>query len=144
MMVAIREAEAGDADAVAQLWRACGLVVDYNDPHADFHFALDGAASTVLVAQGDAAIVGSVMVGHDGHRGWLYYVATAPDVQGQGVGRALVAAGEAWLRQRRVRKVQLMVRQTNSGVIAFYDRLGYIETPRVILSKWLEEGDADA
>jgi ribosomal protein S18 acetylase RimI-like enzyme len=79
------------------------------------------------------------MVGHDGHRGWLYYVASAPDHRGQGTGRTMVEAGEQWLRDRNVPKVQLMIRGTNATVVPFYERLGYEDAPRILMSKWLHQ-----
>ncbi len=80
------------------------------------------------------------MVGHDGHRGWLYYVAADPRSRGVGIGRQMVSAGEAWLRERGVVKVQLMVRPSNVSVVKFYERLGFDETPRTVMAKWLSEG----
>lgn len=134
----IRPAVPPDEAQVVALWRACGLVVSYNDPAADFRFAIGGAASAVLVGVGDTGgIVGSVMVGHDGHRGWLYYVAADPAARGRGIGRRMVAAAEAWLRQRGVVKAQLMVRETNTAVVSFYEHLGFEVTPRVVMAKWL-------
>ena len=133
----VRDALSADEGAVVALWRACGLVTAQNDPGGDFRFAMAQPNSTILVAEADRRIVGSVMVGHDGHRGWLYYVAAAPDARHAGVGRAIVAAGEQWLRARGVPKVQLMIRDTNAAVAPFYERLGYEETPRIIMSKWL-------
>jgi ribosomal protein S18 acetylase RimI-like enzyme len=115
-------------------------VASYNDPAADFRFAKAGACSDVLVAEDEPGrIYGSVMVGHDGHRGWLYYVAAAQDARGKGVGREIVAAGEQWLRERGVVKVQLMVRETNTGVVSFYEHIGYEVAPRVVMSKWLRQ-----
>ncbi len=142
--LAIGPAEAADeADAVA-LWRACGLVVAYNDPGADFRFARAGACSDVLLGR-DAGghVVGSVMVGHDGHRGWLYYVAADPDARGRGVGRCMVRAAEAWLAARGVAKVQLMVRPTNAAAVAFYERLGFKDAPRTIMARWLAPTPAE-
>jgi len=79
------------------------------------------------------------MVGHDGHRGWPYYVASTPDQQKNGTGQVMVEAGERWLRDRKVPKVQLMIRDTNATVVPFYERLGYEDPPRVIMSKWLHQ-----
>ena len=76
----------------------------------------------------------TVMVGHDGHRGWLYYVATDSTGRGEGFGRQMVAAAEDWLRLRRVEKAQLLVLQTNIQVISFYEHLGFEVTPRVLTS----------
>ncbi|MET0240993.1 MAG: GNAT family acetyltransferase [Sphingobium sp.] len=142
MPLSVREAAAIDEQQVVDLWEACDLTVSYNDPRADYRFALSGNASTVLVAQDDdRKIVGTVMVGHDGHRGWLYYLAADPEARGTGIGRLMVTAGENWLKQRRVRKVQLMVRPTNTAVVSFYDHLGYEDMPRVLMSKWLDKPD---
>jgi ribosomal protein S18 acetylase RimI-like enzyme len=140
MSLTVKTAVAEDEQAVVSLWRACDLVAPYNDPAADFRFAKAGPCSDVLVAVDDAGdVVGSVMVGHDGHRGWLYYVAASPASRGEGVGRIVVQAAENWLRQRGVVKVQLLVRETNTKVVSFYEHLGFEVAPRVVMSRWLGE-----
>jgi len=138
MDLTIEPADAADEDAVAALWRECGLTVPYNDPAADFRFALGREASDVLVAREDGRVVATAMIGHDGHRGWLYYVAVAPALQGKGIGAQIVAAGEEWLKERGVVKVQLLVRETNTRVVAFYEKLGFEVAPRVVMSKWID------
>ncbi|MHB1302807.1 MAG: GNAT family acetyltransferase [Acidiphilium sp.] len=139
MPVIVRSAGPEDELEIVELWRACGLVASYNDPGADFRFARGGACSDVLIGEDEGGrICGSVMVGHDGHRGWLYYVAAAPGSRGNGIGRLMVQAAEAWLRQRGVAKVQLMVRETNGRVVPFYERLGFKVAPRTVMEKWLE------
>ncbi len=137
----VRPATAEDEPAVVALWRECNLVASYNDPAADFRFARAGACSTVLVGELAGRIQGSVMVGHDGHRGWLYYVAAAPDARGLGIGKRMVRAAESWLRERGVGKAQLLVRETNTQVVAFYERLGFETAPRVVMSRWLTSPD---
>ena len=139
MRLTIRSAVPEDEPGVVALWRACDLVASYNDPAADFRFARAGACSDVLVGEDEAGrIGGSVMVGHDGHRGWLYYVASDPQSRGSGIGRQMVQAAEAWLRQRGVGKAQLLVRETNTKVVSFYEHLGYEVAPRVVMAKWLD------
>lgn len=137
MLWTIRPAGAGEAEAAVALWRACGLVVPSNDPLADFHRARGGAASDVLVAAVGAEIVGTAMIGHDGHRGWLYYLASDPARRGTGIGRALVAAAEAWVMARGIPKIQLLVRDTNLGVMDFYRAEGFAETPTTVMQKVL-------
>lgn len=138
MPLTIRSAADADEPAVIALWRVCELVASYNDPAADFAFARTGACSDVLVGEDEAGqIKGSVMVGHDGHRGWLYYVSCDPSSRGLGFGRQIVAAAEAWLRVRGVLKVQLLVRDTNTKVVSFYEQLGFEVAPRVVMAKWL-------
>ncbi|WP_207460254.1 GNAT family acetyltransferase [Azospirillum sp. SYSU D00513] len=140
MPLTIRSAVPEDEPGVVELWRACGLVASYNDPAADFRFAKAGACSDVLVGEDEAGrISGSVMVGHDGHRGWLYYVASAPHARGNGIGRHMVQAAEEWLRQRGVVKAQLLVRETNTKVVSFYEQLGFEVAPRVVMGKWLDK-----
>lgn len=138
MDLTFEPALAAEEEAVASLWRECGLTVPYNDPAADFRFALGREASDVLVARREGRVVATAMVGHDGHRGWLYYVAVAPALQGKGIGAQIVAAGEEWLKARGVVKVQLLVRETNTRVVAFYEKLGFEIAPRVVMSKWLD------
>lgn len=140
MRLTVRSAVPSDETAVVALWRACDLVASYNDPGDDFRFAKAGVCSDVLVGEDEGgSIRASTMVGHDGHRGWLYYVSADPKFQGAGFGRQIVEAGEAWLRTRGVVKVQLLVRETNTKVIAFYERLGFEIAPRTVMAKWLKE-----
>lgn len=139
MALKIRSAVLDDEQAVVVLWRACDLVVSYNDPAADFRFAKSGGCSDVLVGEDESGrIKGTVMVGHDGHRGWLYYVAIDPASRGNGFGRQMVRAAEDWLRERNVIKVQLLVRETNTKVVSFYQHLDFEIAPRVVMSKWLK------
>ena len=82
-------------------------------------------------------IVGSVMTGFDGHRGWVYYLAVQPDQQGLGLGRKLMGAAENWLRQRGAPKIQLMVRADNDAALDFYDRLGFERQNVVTLGRFI-------
>ena len=134
----IEPAIADDEAAVVALWRACGLTRPWNDPQADFALAQGGGASTVLVARGEG-IEGSVMVGFDGHRGWVYYLAVAPDQRRTGLGRALMTAAEDWLRARGAPKLQLMVREDNAAALDFYESLGLERQKVVTLGRFLKE-----
>ncbi|PRB08465.1 GNAT family acetyltransferase [Microbacterium sp. MYb64] len=136
--IAIRAFGRADTDAVVALWEDAGLTRPWNDPRADIERKLAVQPELFLVAEertpdrsdGDAdgvtsRIVGSVMAGYDGHRGWLYYLASASDRRGAGIGRALVAEAERLLHAMGCPKVQLMVRVGNEEVLGFYDALGY-------------------
>ena len=127
-----------DVEAVIALWQRCGLTRPWNDPAFDIAFARRGENATILIGRAAGKIVATAMVGHDGHRGWVYYVAVDPDRQGKDFGRAIMAAAEDWLRARDVTKVMLMVRPDNVAVQAFYDKLGYDVQERVIYAKWLD------
>jgi ribosomal protein S18 acetylase RimI-like enzyme len=138
--VALTIAPIADADvaAVAAMWQRCGLTRPWNDPTSDIAFARKGPNSAVLVGREANAIVASVMVGHDGHRGWVYYVAVDPDHRQKKYGRVVMDAAENWLRQRGIEKLMLLVRSDNTAVKAFYEQLGYDEQERVIYAKWLD------
>ncbi|BAI71934.1 acetyltransferase [Azospirillum sp. B510] len=135
--IAVRACAAEDRDAVVALWSACGLLVPWNDPAADFALALSKENSTVLACLIDDRIVATAMVGQDGHRGWIYYLAVDPAQQGRGLGRRMVAEAESWLAATGMPKVQLLVRSTNQKVLAFYERLGYAKPPSTLMQKWL-------
>lgn len=130
-------ASSEDAEAVVALWREAGLTRPWNDPDADFATALASGAAAVLVARADGELAGSVMVGFDGHRGWVYYLAVAPSHRGAGLGRALMAAAEAWLRVRGAPKIQLMVREDNAAALGFYQALGLERQQVVTLGRFL-------
>jgi ribosomal protein S18 acetylase RimI-like enzyme len=120
-----------DTGAVIALWEACELTRPWNKPEKDIAFARGKEQSDILVGVVEGRIVASLMVGHDGHRGSFYYVAVDPKWQGQGIGSLLIREGESWLKSRGVWKVNLLLRQENSSVQEFYERLGY-EVNRVM------------
>ena len=105
---------------------------------ADIALARRSPNATILVGRDGNGIVASAMVGHDGHRGWVYYVAVDPDRRAKGFGRAIMSAAEDFLRQAGIAKLQLMVRPENDEVRAFYESIGYDEQERVIYAKWLD------
>jgi ribosomal protein S18 acetylase RimI-like enzyme len=136
--LAIAEATDDDVDAVVALWTRCGLTREWNDPHDDIALARAGENATVLVGRADGKIAASVMVGHDGHRGWFYYLSVDPLAQRRGYGRAMIEAAEQWLAARHITKAMLMIRPDNAAVRAFYETLGYFDQPRTVLAKWLD------
>ncbi|WP_342727186.1 GNAT family acetyltransferase [Bradyrhizobium sp. B097] len=140
--LAIAEITDADVADVVALWQACGLTRPWNDPAADIALARRGPSSAVLVGRSSDTIVATAMVGHDGHRGWVYYVAVDPSFQGKGLGRAMMAAAEDWLRNAGVPKLQLLVRRENAKAGAFYRSLGYEESTSVMLAKWLDGREA--
>jgi ribosomal protein S18 acetylase RimI-like enzyme len=137
---ALKIAPINDADVepVVALWQRCGLTRPWNDPHADIGLARRRDNSTVLVGRDGGAIVATVMVGHDGHRGWVYYVAVDPDRQKRGYGRLIMTAAEDWLRAAGIAKLQLLVRRENAQANAFYGSLGFELSTSVMFQKWLD------
>jgi ribosomal protein S18 acetylase RimI-like enzyme len=136
--LAITPIDDADAADVVALWQACSLTRPWNDPATDIAFARKGSNATVLIARDDGVIVATVLVGHDGHRGWVYYLAVDPDHRHKGYGRAMMDAAERWLREAGIEKLQLMVRPDNKSVKNFYQSLGYAEQERIIYAKWLD------
>jgi ribosomal protein S18 acetylase RimI-like enzyme len=114
-----------DQSEVLALWQACGLTRAWNDPLRDIARKQAVQPDGFLVAERDGRVLGCVMVGYDGTRGWLHLLGVHPDAQRQGVGRQLVQAAERWLIARGGAKLNLQVRSDNDAVIAFYQRLGY-------------------
>ena len=130
----------GDSDVtdVVKLWRRAGLIRDWNDPAGDIALARRDGNATVLLGRDNGAAAASVLVGHDGHRGWVYYVSVDPDHRAKGYGRAIMQAAEDWLRARGIQKLQLMVRGDNAQVHAFYQSIGDYDQQRVTFAKWLD------
>ncbi|MGB3811325.1 MAG: GNAT family acetyltransferase [Parvibaculum sp.] len=137
--ITLRSAEDADFEALVRLWDACGLTRPWNDARKDIAFARRGPNSDVLVAERHGHIIASAMVGHDGHRGAVYYVSADPAHRGEGLGRLIMKAAEDWLIARGVWKLNLLVRKSNSGVIGFYEEMGYTEEDVVEMGKRLKE-----
>ena len=139
----IRPFRDGDEDAVVALWEACGLVRPWNDPRRDVERARGAGTSEIFVAVaggggGGERIVGSVMAGFDGHRGWVYYLAAAPDCRSRGLGARLMRHAETWLEGIGAPKAMLMIREENEAVRRFYEGIGYGVERRTIMSRWLK------
>jgi ribosomal protein S18 acetylase RimI-like enzyme len=130
--------EDSDVADVIALWRRAGLVREWNDPTDDIALARRDGNATVLLGRDEGAPAASVLVGHDGHRGWVYYVSVDPDHRARGYGRAIMQAAEDWLRARGIQKLQLMVRGDNAQVHAFYESIGYYDQNRTTFAKWLD------
>lgn len=135
----IVELTSADAEAVADLWAATGLTRPWNDPSEDFRRAIEGSTSAVLGMKNDGELLGTVMVGSDGHRGWVYYVGVRADHQRRGVGSQLMAAAEMWLQSNGTEKIRLMVRDENASALTFYAHLGYKPSDVRVLSKSLSQ-----
>lgn len=140
--IVLRTYAADDRAAVAALWTRCGLTRPWNDPAADIALCIDSGHGTILVAELSGDIAGTVMTGHDGHRGWAYYLAVDPPRRGRRIARRLMAAAEAWLRQRQVPKIELLIRAENDAVRSFYRHLGYADSGVRVMERWLKANPA--
>lgn len=122
----IRPYQTDDQAAIIQLWR--DTVFDpapHNDPALSLRNKLAVDPDLLLVAIVDSELVGTVMGGYDGHRGWIYSVAVKASRRREGIGSALIRQLEIEMAERGCLKVNLQVRATNSGVIPFYESLGF-------------------
>ncbi len=133
----IEELAESEAATAAELWSEAGLTRPWNDPLSDFRRAMVGPTSTVLGMKHEGDLVGTVMVGHDGHRGWVYYLAVKPSLRHKSIASSLMSAAEQWLRDLGVVKVQLMVRDENQQALGFFDKIGYEVNDVRVLSHWL-------
>lgn len=124
-----------DIPAAIALWQAAGLTRPWNDPEADARRALAAPAATIFAARIAGELIGTAMTGHDGHRGWVYYLAVAVDHQRNGIARRLMIAAEDWCTAQGMPRLNLMVRAGNNLVIGFYHSLGYRTTDVVVLQK---------
>ncbi|RYG85441.1 MAG: GNAT family acetyltransferase [Alphaproteobacteria bacterium] len=134
----IIEGSDSDLEAVVALWERCGLTRPWNDARQDYRTALGAPDAVVLLRKDGVRTVASVMVGFDGHRGWIYYLAVEAALQRQGLGREMMAAAEQWLRARGAPKLQLMVRDANAAALQFYERLGLEPQAVTVLGKRLD------
>ncbi|GAB5489040.1 MAG: GNAT family acetyltransferase [Parasphingorhabdus sp.] len=127
-----------DEVAVITLWERAELTRPWNNAESDFLLAVEGSASDVLLLHLANELAATVMVGFDGHRGWVYYLGVDPDHRRKGLGRELMLAAEQWLAKRNAPKIQLMVREDNAPAIGFYKALGYEVQPVVTIGRRLD------
>jgi ribosomal protein S18 acetylase RimI-like enzyme len=137
--IEIRPFRPDETDAVVALWEACDLIRPWNDPRKDIERKLRVDPELFLVAVEEELVVGAVMAGYEGHRGWINYLAVEPGRRRQGLGRELMATAERLLAERGCPKINLQVRSENADVIAFYGALGYRRDEVVSLGKRLVE-----
>ena len=135
----IRSFQESDQTAVVALWRECGLVVPRNDPVKDIHRKLLVQRGMFLVGTLGSRLVATVMAGYDGHRGWVNYLAVAPDCRKRGIGRSLMDKAESMLRDLGCPKTNLQVRSSNVDVVQFYKNIGYSVDDVVSMGKRLEK-----
>ncbi len=137
----IRRFAAADRRRVITLWRACDLVVPWNDPERDIDAKLVFQPELFLVGELAGQVEATVMAGYEGHRGWINYLAVAPERRRLGLGRRMMEAAEGELRKLGCPKINLQVRRGNRDVLAFYGRIGFRPDDSVSLGKRLLDSD---
>jgi ribosomal protein S18 acetylase RimI-like enzyme len=121
----IRPYRAGDEAAVINLWTACNLVVPHNDPRKDIRRKLQVNPEWFLIGEQDNQIISTCMVGYEGHRGWINYLAVSPHAQRRRVASRMMEEAERLLRKAGCPKINLQIRSTNLQVIEFYKSIGF-------------------
>ncbi len=134
----IRRFQTSDEPSVISLWERCDLLRPWNDARKDIQRKLNAQPEMFLVGALDDEIVATVMVGYEGHRGWINYLAVAPEHRRKGLGRAMMDEAEKVLRQAGCPKVNLQIRGTNTSAFEFYRRLGYQVDDVISLGRRLE------
>ncbi len=134
----IRPFQMADHDDVIRLWTQCGLVVPHNNPTRDIKRKMKVNPEWFLVGEIDGQVISTCMVGYEGHRGWINYLAVRPDLQRQGLGKQITEHAEKILRDAGCAKINLQIRSTNQQVIRFYESLGYAQDHVVSMGKRLE------
>jgi ribosomal protein S18 acetylase RimI-like enzyme len=134
----IRRFAIGDADAVMNVWRRSGLVHPSNDPWKDIQRKLRVRADLFLVGTIGGAVVATVMIGYEGHRGWINYLGVLPGHRRRGYARQLMGEAERLLQLEGCPKINLQVRATNAGAVSFYEGVGYSDDKVVSLGKRLD------
>jgi ribosomal protein S18 acetylase RimI-like enzyme len=137
--IEIRPVHPSDEPAVIQLWTACNLITPLNDPSRDIQRKLAQQPELFLVAvDSNKRIVGTVMAGYEGHRGWINYLAVYPEKRRLGIGRRMMEEAQKRLRALGCPKINLQVRSSNTAVINFYRQLGYTVDDVASMGKRLE------
>ena len=127
----IRECHPEEAEALLTLWHAAGTSPSVTDTIADIQGAIESSAS-VLVAEADRHIVGSLIATFDGWRGNMYRIAVHPDYRRHGIGRALVKEGERRLARLGVKRITALVEQKYPWATAFWSSVGYEIEPGIV------------
>jgi ribosomal protein S18 acetylase RimI-like enzyme len=140
----IRAFRPEDTEPVVALWGRCDLLRSWNDPRKDIARKLKVRGDLFLVAEDASGIVGTIMAGYDGHRGWINYLAVAPEMRKRGLGRKLMTEAERLLRAEGCPKINLQVRESNTEAMRFYEALGFKRDPVLSFGRRLESDDPSA
>jgi len=135
--VLIRSFRTSDEDAVIALWRECGLTRAWNDPRKDITRKLTVQPELFLVGELDGKVIATLMAGYEGHRGWVNYLAVAPQHRRKGFGRVLMQEAEERLLALGCPKVNIQVRDSNADALGFYRGIGYVQDEAISLGKRL-------
>ncbi|AOS77398.1 acetyltransferase [Pseudomonas sp. ICMP 19500] len=128
---------------VIELWQqAFGYDTAHNLPSLAIDKKLAVNDGLFFVATDNKAVIGTILAGYDGHRGWLYSVAVHTDYRRHGLGSSLVRYAEQALTALGCMKINLQITGGNDVVVGFYEALGYGVEPRISMGKKIAENIA--
>jgi len=117
----IEEMTIGDYDEVLSLWRSTeGIGLSAADEPGPIEAYLRRNPGSSFVAREGGRVLGAVLCGHDGRRGYLYHLAVAPEARGKGVGKALIGRGIAELTRQGIQKCHVFVIGENQAGRGFW------------------------
>jgi len=138
--VQIREFDIDDYEIVLHLWKEAGLVIRPGDDLDDIRLKLQKDPDLFLVARDGSEIIGSVMGGWDGRRGWIYHLAVKSSRRRQGVAKALIAELESRLFRRGAKRVNAQIYNSNTTSLRFFESCGYeVRSDLVMIGKALTD-----
>ena len=136
----VRTYDSADSAQVIALWDAVFPgSTGHNEPNSSIDRKVAADDGLFFVAADGDVILGTVLAGYDGHRGWLYSVAVAPDRRRDGIGSQLIRHAEQALAQLGCPKLNIQVRADNAAVVAFYESLGFQTEERISMGKLIEK-----
>jgi ribosomal protein S18 acetylase RimI-like enzyme len=138
----IRSYESKDEKKVIQLWIDCGLVMPHNNPIRDIERKRKVNPEWFLVGELDGDIIASCMVGYEGHRGWINYLAVSPSCQRNGYAKRIMDKAGSLLIEAGCPKINLQIRTSNQKVIEFYKSIGFKIDEVVSMGKRLEPDES--
>jgi ribosomal protein S18 acetylase RimI-like enzyme len=137
----IRPYQPVDEKGIIQLWTDCGLVVPQNNPIRDIKRKLKVNPEWFLVGELDGKIIASCMAGHEGHRGWINYLAVSPPLQRKGYATKIMRKAEELLSEAGCPKINLQIRTSNQKVVEFYKSIGFKIDDVISMGKRLESDE---
>ncbi|HTW91978.1 MAG TPA: GNAT family acetyltransferase [bacterium] len=131
-----------DTDGVLEVWSLARMATPERNPRSEIQKKLRHSPESFFVGMLEDKVVSTVMVGYDGHRGWIYLLAVRPELQRKGIGRQMMEYAENWLREHGCVKVKLQIDESRGDVPGFYRKLGYEVQPLVSMGKWFRASDS--
>lgn len=137
----VRQYSPNDQEDVVRLWLKCGLIAPQNNPKRDIERKQKVNPEWFLVGTLDGQIIATCMVGYEGHRGWINYLAVSPRYQRQGFATQMMLEAERVLKDAGCPKINLQIRSFNKEVIAFYEAVGFKKDDVLSMGKRLVQDD---